>query len=206
MTKMTNVLLQRSVHRRVGRAAIGMLLLLATSCVTTRPPTLIDTVSSISGDLVQVAETRVNVGAMRLWVEEIHRTDTAAAHGAFGATHSGGDSLGLILEHEFVVALSRRVNLVDKEAAGNPETATLNPTLTDRAEFYAATHVLVGDYIEQGNDVMISVRLVDAKSRLIVAAASGLLVGAAEDLDSQEGGVDEDHEESEESEELAVRD
>lgn len=200
MNNMTNAATKKSVLRRVGRAMFGPLLLIAlgTSCMTLQPPTLIQTVSDISGDLVGVAETRVNVAAMRLWVEEIHRTDASTVTGAFGATHHGSDSLGLILEHEFVVALARRVNLVDKEAADMPDTATLNPTLAERAEFYEATHVLVGDYIVQGGDVMVSVRLVDAKTRLIVAAASGVLIGAAEELDSEEEGADEDHEESEE--------
>ena len=83
------------------------------------------------------------------------------------------DWVSLELQKEVVVAIANRLNVVETEL-GNANAPDLRRTaLHDAADHFGASHFLIGDYVMNGAEVMLSLRLVDAESSLIVSAARG---------------------------------
>ena len=135
-------------------------------------------VEEIGIRLVDAAQARFNVGSMRVWVYEIHETgpEPVVAVARYGVQpHHGGDEIGVALEHEFTIALSNHLYLVEAEFYTPLLGRTSGATQGDLAAARGATHLLVGDYQRKGSELLVSVRLVDVESRLIVAAASGVV-------------------------------
>jgi hypothetical protein len=128
-------------------------------------------VERLAERLVQSARERADLRPMRVWVAEIRETRQETAR--VSVRESSGDVLGLRLEHELVIALAARLNVIESEVGEAELTAGAGAALGERAAARGATHVLIGDYVRQRDRLQLTVRLIDADSRLIVAAARG---------------------------------
>ncbi len=146
-------------------------------------------VTVLAEQLVESARQRVELNQMRVVVREIHELRPAPVSPRAAAYPvRREDPIGHALEHEFVIALATRVNVVESEMVG-PSTAEVSAsTLSDLASTYGATHLLVGDYQKSEYVLVVSVRLIDADSHVIVAAARGTV--AFPELDEGGGPFD----------------
>ena len=130
----------------------------------------------IGAQLVEAAEIRSSLRSMRVWLYEIHETRPEPASAQFGVgRHHGDDAIGTALAHELVITLCARLNLVEAEVLPPPAAQVSNASLGDLAAAYGATHLLAGDYLRKGDALLVSVRLIETDSRLIVAAARGVV-------------------------------
>ena len=123
-----------------------------------------DSIGELSARLVETARLRTDLSGMRVCVHDI-RSRTVPD----GRSRAIGDAL----EREFTVALASDLNLLDVEYSG-PDAPTLAVDgLDEVSEHHGATHLLVGSFQERTEDMVVTVRLIDASSHLIVAAARG---------------------------------
>ncbi len=131
-------------------------------------------VQQIAEALVESARQRVELSQMRVAVVEIQgiRPGPISLRAAVYPVHHG-DQVSEVLEHEFVIALASRLNVVESELSGPSASQVQVSTLSDVASSYGATHLLVGDYQRCDGLLIVSVRLIDAGSKIIVAAARG---------------------------------
>src|SRR5262249_24885711 len=116
----------------------------------------------------------------RVAVQELHalRRDAGARTVANGAHVE--DAVGIALQHEFVIALAGKLNVVESEAVTPPAAAQAPATLSDVAATFGATHLLLGDYHGREGVLVVSVRLIDAELHVIVAAVFGTATAAPE--------------------------
>lgn len=135
-----------------------------------------EAVTEITNRLIEAAELRVDMRSVRVCVHEIGADPMEArAMAASSLTVPGDDWVGRELQKEIVVAIANRLNVVDTEL-GRMDAPDLRKTkLHDAADHFGASHFLVGDYVSRGDEVILSVRLVDSESNLIVAAARGVV-------------------------------
>lgn len=161
-----------SAVRRASRwLAAGMLCTGAVACAGLEPDEELGSdVDRLAERLVQTARERADLRQIRVWVAEIHETRPETTRASMQETPD--DLIGLRLEHELVIALATRLNVVEAELV-EPPPASPRAALGESAAARGATHVLVGDYVRQRDALQITLRLVDAESRLIVAAARG---------------------------------
>ncbi len=159
--------------------ALGVIGFIAVSGCASVPAEGRTSLDEIGTQLVEAAEFRANLGAMRVWLYEVHEIQPEAASGRSGVGRGHGDDLiGAALAHEFVIALSGKLNLVDAELFTPQTFQESDASLGDRAAAYGVTHLLVGDYVRSGDELAVSIRLIEADSRLIVAAARGVVLRA----------------------------
>jgi len=130
-------------------------------------------VDVLARELVESARQRVELGQMRVVVRDIRELRSVASGQRNAAQPAHEDVLGKTLEHEFVIALATRVNVVESELVGPLTAQVPASTLSDLASTYGATHLLVGDYRRGDGLLAVSVRLIDADTHVIVAAARG---------------------------------
>ena len=162
----------RVVRRASRRLAAGMLCLGAGACAGLEPSDeLGGDVDRLAERLVQTARERADLRQIRVWVAEIHETRPETTRASM--RDAPDDMIGMRLEHELVIALATRLNVVESEIVEPALATPARATLGESAAARGATHVLVGDYVRQRDALQITVRLVDAESRLIVAAARG---------------------------------
>jgi len=84
--------------------------------------------------------------------------------------------VGLRLEHELVIALATRMNVIESEhddALSNGNSVPASAPNAESIMARGATHLVVGDYVRERDVLQVNLRLVDAESRLIIAAARG---------------------------------
>ena len=153
----------------------ALLALGASACTSLFAERQSEAVEDIGARLVAAAETRSNLSSMRVWVYEIHETSPDPAPRQFGLGPHGDDEIGLALEHDFSIALSSYLNLIETEAFAAPVAPASSASLDEQAAAHGATHLLLGDYLRRDDELIVSVRLVAADSRLIVAAARGIV-------------------------------
>jgi len=132
-------------------------------------------VDDITRDLVAKLQQREDLNKLRILVLGFHRT---SEHNPWvGDTHEDpaeeeGDAFAILLGHEFVIALSSLANVVESEYA--PVLGDASPaSLADLARRFDVDAVLAGDYTVQNGTVVISARVIDARSAVILAATKG---------------------------------
>ncbi len=158
-----------------GALALALAATLASACAATGSVEQAgNDVSLIAEELVESARQRVELSQLRVAVVEIQGIrpgPVSLRAAAYPIQHE--DQISEVLEHEFVIALASRLNVVESELVG-PSTAQVpESTLNEVASSYGATHLLVGDYQRSDGLLVVSVRLIDADSKIIVAAARG---------------------------------
>lgn len=181
---------QRRIRpRRPGFPAAVLLLGVAlgpAGCATTP---LSRSVSEIAERLAASLEQRKDARALRILVYEIHATEASNPRvGRASAAPAHGDDLGTLLEHELVVALAPRLNIVEAERAAAGSELLVGAGLKRLAEHFGANAVLAGDYLrEEGGGVRLSLRIIDVDSMLVVAAATGVIPAGGLDDHSEAG-------------------
>jgi hypothetical protein len=158
-------------RRALRWLAPGMLCVVTGACAGIAPEDeLGGDVERLAERLVQTARERTDLRQLRVWVAEIHETRPQTARASAGG--ASDDLIALQLEHELVIALAMRLNVIDSELV-EPAATGASAALVERAAAQSATHVLVGDYVRQRDVLQVTVRLIDADSHLIAAAARG---------------------------------
>ena len=138
-------------------------------------------VETLADELVRDAERRVDTNTMRVYVDELREArDTDDDLARMRMDHGELASVGRELQRELVVALTSRLNLIDVELARRTAGLEEETPVDDVARAVGATHALVGTFSPRRDELEVLIRLVDAKSLVIVAAASGVL--AVDDL------------------------
>ena len=135
-----------------------------------------ESVERLSVTLLDLAARRVDLSTVRAAIVPFHgeRGRTATTAPAAVAPR-GEDVAGRELEREFELALANRLNLVESPrdegelplASGDDAGAPPAP--------HIATHALVGEYTARDGTLVLSVRLVDLESRLVLSAARDTL-------------------------------
>lgn len=135
-----------------------------------------EAVTEIANRLIEAAELRIDMRTVRVCVHEIGADPMESrAMAASSLTVPGDDWVGRELQKEIVVAIANRLNVVDTELGRMNAPDLRKTTLHDAAKHFGASHFLVGDYVSRGDEVILSLRLVDSESNLIVAAARGVV-------------------------------
>lgn len=168
------------------RTAASLSLILLASCASTpqRESVVLPVegaVEELSSQIVSTARLRTDLSGMRVCVHDIQAREGASARSA---------AIGDALEREFVVALSNDLNLLDAEFSGADAPSLEVDGPSSVGEHHGATHLLVGSYHERGEDLVVTVRLIDAESHLIVSAARGTVSKSEfEDLSGWNSGL-----------------
>jgi len=122
------------------------------------------TVAQIANRLVEVAEARADLRHIRAYVHEMNELSAADGRHATSA-------IATEIEHQLLLALHSRINVIDTQLSELGAASHADPLNSARS--YHATHVLIGDYARDGDDLMVCLRLVDVESKVIVAASEG---------------------------------
>jgi len=169
---------------------MGLLAFAAAACATgaTRErdasESLSASVAEIAGELVHAVEVRTDVSRMRVLVHEVLEGREEAPYALRTQTTTAQSAqLARELEHELVLALSSRLNLLAVDQAERGAQAAPQESMQSRAERFGATHALVGEFVREGDDLLVTVRLIDTENLLIVGVARGLVP-----LESLQGG------------------
>lgn len=184
--------MKRARSTRQARLWPAAALLATAACATTpeRPapdagPGLEASVGRIAERLVRSAELRTNLRSVRTRIDTIEPEHGTA--GRFAADE--GERIGTVLRRELMLVLVDDIYLVDSDADPH-DRATLGEVSRAADAPPGATHRLVGDYVCVGGDVYLSMRLVDARTHVIVAAARGPIpLAALGDLSQPAGRV-----------------
>src|SRR5262245_49277522 len=124
-------------------------------------------VERIASALVELAARRADLSAIRASVLTFHGDGTPDA--GIGRVTTGGrraDLVGTELRREFELALANRLHVVEPHAIDDEPPA--NPA---SASSEVASHAVVGEYALRGVALLVSVRLVDLETHLVVSAA-----------------------------------
>jgi TolB-like protein len=132
-----------------------------------------DAVRRIVEQLVETVETRRDPQGMQIYVSDLKGT------GRGRLESMTGQAISEDLQHHVLMEINTKLNILEKGFMPPPELARPGSELRAWAKQTNATHVLVGDYVVRGDDICISLRLVDVETRLIVAAAGGMVPGGA---------------------------
>src|SRR5262245_34399829 len=137
--------LELSIVRAIPRAsrwlAAGLFCLGAGSCVG------LDSSASdeLGGDIDHLAETlvanakeRTDLRQIRVWVADIHETRATTTRAS--TRDPSSDMTALQIEHELVIALASRLNVVESELGEPPVATDGNVVLGERATAHGATH------------------------------------------------------------------
>ena len=131
-------------------------------------------VSSIAQRLMHALELRTDLGSVRLFLHPFKETPGSDRPTPPRTRPDAVYAIAEELEHAFLVALSERLNLIEPELVID-QTIKLGPNDAQRMAL-KSTHVLVGNYIRRPyNRLVVSVRIVQTSSSLIVAAAQGVV-------------------------------
>src|SRR5262245_52841228 len=140
----------RALRRASPQLAACVLTLGAAAC--TGPGFTADPESDLDGlavRLVEAAQARVDLRQARVWVAGIHQTQPQITRA--GMSQPREDLIGSRLDHEFVIALAGRLNVLESELSDPPATLEGKVALGERATAYGATHVVIGEYVRQGD-------------------------------------------------------
>jgi len=162
----------RTKRTRANRAACLLLSIPLTACALTERSTAPQTVPgaqesvcAIVDRLVCIAELRTDLRSLRVSIHEFRR-DAAAVDARVVSDRAREDRIRHALEREFLLVLANRLYVVETGAASAAEDDA-------QAAPSGPTHLLVGDYVDRGEEIVLSVRLVDAHTGVIVAATRG---------------------------------
>jgi hypothetical protein len=171
------------VRRPTGRVRAWLAASALAACATVEPERHAegDDVEQLAARLVLAAQERTDLRPVRVWVADVRPAESAqapqpvrtAAHADPPDTPGPPDRIGERLGHELVLALATRLNVVETELAAADLAAQEGTTLQERAAARGATHLVLSDYLRRRDVLLTTVRLVDAESRLIVAAVRG---------------------------------
>lgn len=168
--------LESSVRNLASALGFTVVTSLTGACATTRSVEQTgDDVSLIADHLVESARQRVELSQIRVVVREIGRLPSPPIdRRATGVPTQRADPISDALEHDFMIALASRVNVVESGILGpTVQQIPAASTLSELASSYGATHLLVGSYQRNEEVLVVSVRLIDADTKIIVAAARG---------------------------------
>lgn len=115
---------------------------------------------ALAHGLVREAELRTDMRAVRVLVDEIQAKDAAPR---------ARDPLAEELGSDLVLALSDELHVLDDRLGSASTPRPGEGDLTPLASS-GITHIVFGEYARRGDDVLFSARLVDTRTRLIVAA------------------------------------
>lgn len=136
-------------------------------------PSMENSVTTISQQLVRVAELRTDLRSMRTCIHTFREESPAPETGVRRtAAVSGEARIGQALEQEFMLALANQIYVIDSESLGGEALADTE-TAADTCSHAGASHVLIGSYVLHGAELELSVRLVDTDSHVIIAATRG---------------------------------
>lgn len=159
------------------RAACLLLSIAAAACSVTPRPTAPETgpsaqqcVSAIVDRLVCIAELRADLRSLRVFIDEF-RPDPLESSTRVVSDRARRDRIRHALEREFLLVLANRLYVVETEPASVLDSVYADPDAPIVP--HGPTHLLVGDYVDRGEDVVLSVRLVDANTGVILAATRG---------------------------------
>jgi len=145
-----------------------------------------ESVERLAVTLIDLAERRVDLSTVRAAVLPFHGevagrptgptpvgtqpTSASSTAGADATTAADRDLPALELEREFELALANRLNLVEMSSEEIEARFTaVGPPPPDAT--HVASHALLGDYTARDGKLILSVRLVDLESRLVLSAA-----------------------------------
>ena len=149
----------------------------------------------IADALVESAERRTDLSAMRLFIDELEEDLSMTLDGRTLASHEHA-AVNKKLEQELMAALSNRTNLLDLGLDLEPDRMShprSGAELRELAEEYGATHAVVGSYVRQGENLLLSIRIVEVKTLLIVASARGVVPCHLFDPDSHTAAAAPEH-------------
>jgi len=132
------------------------------------------TVERLTAVLVDLAARRIDIDSMRGAVLPFHGDAPGAASTLSVANDAPRDDpVSLELQREFELALANRVHLVEPRR----DVADASPASASPAEGVpgAAAQVLLGEYAVRDGQLVLSVRLVDLDSQLVLSAARDVL-------------------------------
>jgi hypothetical protein len=138
-------------------------------------------IDAIANDLVESAKLRTDVRAVRALQRPIQPVKDPATPEIPGLVAQSAfpegteEHVGDLLSRELQLALSDRMHLIESVPSENA--TDLSGDLREVAFRSGATHLLVGEHNWDGRSrdgsVAVTVRLVDARSRVIIAAVRG---------------------------------
>lgn len=135
-----------------------------------------ESVQRIAARLIDAAEQRTDLSSMRVVIDGVREAQPRFTHPIPSLARAQElETISAELEHELVMALSDRLHILDTrgQAASAPSSGPVD--VGALAEHWGATHALVGEFVCKEDDLVVSVRLVEADSLLIVAAARGVV-------------------------------
>jgi len=180
---------------RAGSSFLILLLASASAACSVFPGNMRHSVDQICTDLLSATEKRQDLGPLRVMVFRIHQLEGTPA-GPQKVKYNPGPEL----EHEVVVSLAPRLNIVESEyskpgtldaASGAEEEHSASKEreedkhsegeheidLQILAERHNATVILVGDWSWLDSESLtLSLRLVDVRSGLVIGAARGVVL------------------------------
>ena len=172
-------------RRTSARAFSTSLVLALAACATTThepvgAPSIETSVAEIADRLVDLAELRTDMRSIRTYVHSIDEErprDEGPVRAA--SADANEERTSRLLEKEFTLALANSIYVVGSASSSEtPETAT-DADLRELAKIHGATLVLIGEYVRRGADLELTVQLVDAETRVIVAATRGAVPAEA---------------------------
>ncbi len=174
-------------------AAAALALLVAASCGSpsspyeARPTSTLESVdgtrldpavASIADDLLRTAELRTDLAAMRVHVTSLQQSTAVVEGGPDADDVALRAAVWEYVRGELVFALSDELNVLDGGLEASAGETTSPPAMDDlrsRSRALGATHVLLADIDLRARTAVVTARLVDARSALIVATARGVV-------------------------------
>jgi hypothetical protein len=121
---------------------------------------------------------RTDLERLRVVIHEFHKVSAEDLHGRkdWNTAEAGHSvcSMAPVLEREFVLRLSPRLNIVEPERTPLQANGAVPADLKTTAEHHRANAILVGEYVEIGDQVYVSLRIVEVETMLVIAAARGV--------------------------------
>ena len=118
----------------------------------------------MAAQLAGTAELRADLSAMKVCVHRIEGRDSKTYYGPHLAQAQAQlESIAIALEHEFMLALSNHMYLINTELATNTRARPTSFNLRATLDEVGATHAVVGHFVRDGDDLRVQVRLVEAE-------------------------------------------
>lgn len=189
----------RVVPRHSFRAATGAVpvlsagLVLLGACASV--PTFHGSAVALGGTLVAQLERRVDLRNQRVYVADLqpcHRTesgDVVPMDPAMALRHRLSAQR---FKHELMGVLASEVRVLESESLPMPPGAQQGPgAVYEQAQALGATAVLLGNYVMEGDHVLVMLRVVDAAEKTVLATSEGLVPHAT--LPAQADGHEPEH-------------
>lgn len=142
-------------------------------------------IDALAGDLSRKAGLRIPLGSARVLIDDpvpIRPKSARFRPAQYGQQERRAAQAAIRFELE--MALGNRMNVVgalDLSSDVKEAAAPAAPPLSVRAERTRATHALIGTFVKDGDEIDLSVQLVELGSEWIVATARRKIVGFVPD-------------------------